>query len=204
MSGKQGDDYKNGYIYTYLMNKFSNDEDVCKSYCLRLLIHYVGDLVQPFHCENRYNSEFTEGDKGANMFPLKNHYSVDELHALWDKILYDGYHNIARPITDDAWDSFQIDVNTVMTNYSYAVEDTSLYESLDYDAYAHESFNIATQLYDGLTEDAAVPQEYLDKWKPVAYERLILGGYRLYYLVDYIFSDAKAIPLFGIPRFTTN
>jgi hypothetical protein len=138
------------------------------------------------------------------MFPLKNHYAVDELHALWDKILYDGYHNIARPITDDAWDSFQIDVSGVMSNYSYAVEDKSLYESLDYDAYAHESFNIATKLYDGLTEDAVVPQEYIDKWKPVAYERLILGGYRLYYLVDYIFSDAKTIPLFGIPVFTTN
>ena len=58
-----------------------------------------------------------------------------------------------------------------------------------------------TQLYDGLTEDEAVPQEYLDKWKPVAYERLILGGYRLYYLVDYIFSDSNAIPTHKIAEF---
>ena len=88
-----------------------------------------------------------------------------------------------------------------MLNYAYAVSDSSTYESLDYDAYAQESFNIAVQLYDGLTEDAAVPQEYLDKWKPVAYERLILGGYRLYYLIDYIFSDSKAIPTHKIAEF---
>jgi len=84
LSGKQGTDYLTSYMYTFLMNKFANDEDVAKSYALRLLIHYLGDIVQPFHCENRYNTEFTAGDKGANAFPLKYHYTVDELHALWD------------------------------------------------------------------------------------------------------------------------
>ena len=65
-------------MYNYLMPKFGNDEDLCKSYALRLLVHYVGDLVQPFHCETRFNDEFNtkDGDKGANMFPLKNHYEV--------------------------------------------------------------------------------------------------------------------------------
>ena len=29
------------------------------------------------------------------------------MHALWDKLLYDGYHNIARPFTEDTWDTFQ-------------------------------------------------------------------------------------------------
>ena len=56
LSGKGGDDYKDHYMYTFLMSKFDNDEDVAKSYALRLLIHYVGDLVEPFHNEIRYNS----------------------------------------------------------------------------------------------------------------------------------------------------
>ena len=167
MSGKQGDDYKTSYMYTYLMNKFSNDENVAKSYALRLLIHYVGDLAQPLHCENRYNSEFTSGDKGANLFPLKYHYDVDELHALWDKIIYDGYHNIARPITDDAWTDFQSQVTSAMENY--APTESSDWESTDFDHFALLSYNIAVQVYDGLTEDAAVPDDYINKWKPVAY-----------------------------------
>ena len=146
LSGKQGDSYKQGYMYNYLMPKFGNDEDLSKSYALRLLVHYVGDLVQPFHCETRFNDEFntSDGDKGANMFPLKYHYDVDELHALWDKILYDGYHNIPRPIDDDSWAELQLDVSDVMINYAYAVSDSSKYESLDYHSYAQESFDIAT------------------------------------------------------------
>ena len=89
------------------MNKFDNDENIAKSYALRLLVHYIGDLVQPLHNSNRFNTEFPDGDKGGNAFPLKNHYGVDELHALYDKLMYDGYHNIARPISDDDWDTFQ-------------------------------------------------------------------------------------------------
>ena len=89
LSGKQGDKYKDSYIYDYIQNRlYPGDEADAKSYALRLLIHYYGDIVQPFHVEDRFNDEFTEGDKGANLFPLKYHYDVDELHALWDKVLY--------------------------------------------------------------------------------------------------------------------
>ena len=145
LSGKQYEDfdYKESLIYIHLMDEFENDENVAKSYALRLIIHYIGDLVQPFHCEIRYNSEFTSGDKGANLFPLKYHYEVDELHALWDKILYDGYHNIVRPFTEDTWDSFQVDVDNVMQTYAYAVSDPSVYETVDFDAISHESHEIA-------------------------------------------------------------
>lgn len=45
LSGKRGEDYKDGYMYTFLMKKFDNDENVAKSYALRLLIHYMGDIV---------------------------------------------------------------------------------------------------------------------------------------------------------------
>ena len=70
LSGKQGDAYKDQYIYTFLMSKFENDENVAKSYALRLLVHYMGDIVQPFHCENLYSGEFPDSDKGGNLFPL--------------------------------------------------------------------------------------------------------------------------------------
>jgi len=97
LSGKQGDDYLDSYIYDYIQNRlYPDDEGNAKSYALRLLIHYMGDLVQPFHNEANYSTEWPEGDKGANLFPLKYHYDVDELHALWDKVLYTQHNNIAR------------------------------------------------------------------------------------------------------------
>jgi len=184
-----GTDYLDSYMYTYLMEKFDNNEDVAKSYALRLLIHYMGDIAQPFHCEDRYDDEFKEGDKGANLFPLPYHYDVDELHALWDKVLYDQHNNIARPFTESTWDDFQPQVTNVTDTYSYTVKDSSVYESTEYTSFAKESYDIAIQLYDGVTENEAVPQDYIDKWLPVAYERINIGGYRLYYTIDYIFGS---------------
>ena len=184
-----GTDYLDSYMYTYLMEKFDNNEDVAKSYALRLLIHYMGDIAQPFHCEDRYDDEFKEGDKGANLFPLPYHYEVDELHALWDKVLYDQHNNIARPFTESTWDDFQPQVTNVTDTYSYTVKDSSVYESTEYTSFAKESYDIAIQLYDGVTENEAVPQDYIDKWLPVAYERINIGGYRLYYTIDYIFGS---------------
>ena len=192
LSGKRGDDYKTSYIYLHLMDEFPDSEDVAKSYALRLLVHYMGDLVQPFHSENRYNSEFPDGDKGANEFPLPYHYDVDELHALWDKVLYEEHTNIARPFTNETWEEFQPKVTSVMETYASAVADPSTYESLDYDTFAHESFDISITLYDGVTENEAVPQDYLDKNIPVAYSQILLGGYRLAYTINYIFEDQVA------------
>ena len=93
-------------MYQFLMNKFENNENVAKSFALRLLIHYIGDLVQPFHNESRYNKENLEGDKGANKFVLPNHYGAAELHAVWDFVLYEEHNNIARPFTSDTWTEF--------------------------------------------------------------------------------------------------
>jgi hypothetical protein len=149
LSGKKGTTYKSHYMYPYLMNKFNNDENVAKSYALRLLIHYIGDLVQPFHCENRFNKDFISGDKGGNLFPLPNHYSIDELHALWDKVLYEERNNIARPFTDSTWTSFQTHLDEVLGTYSYAVEGSSIYKTTNYDKWAKESLEIAKSLYDG-------------------------------------------------------
>ena len=94
---KDGDAYLDSYIYDYIQNRlYPGDEGNAQSYALRLLIHYIGDIVQPFHGEDRFDKEFVDGDKGANLFPLKYHYNVDELHALWDQVLYTERNFISR------------------------------------------------------------------------------------------------------------
>ena len=45
LSGKQGQNYTESHVYTYLMNKFDNNENVAKSYAFRMLIHLIGDIV---------------------------------------------------------------------------------------------------------------------------------------------------------------
>lgn len=75
------------------MNAVKQDEQRGRSYALRLLIHYLGDVHQPLHSLARINKEFPAGDRGGNEFPLKNHYSIKELHALWDSVIYEFHTN---------------------------------------------------------------------------------------------------------------
>jgi hypothetical protein len=45
-------------------------------------------------------------------------------------------------------------------------------------------------LFAGIKENEAVPQAYLDKNIPIIQSRMVLGGYRLYGLIRYIFDPS--------------
>ena len=66
-----------------------------RSYALRLLIHYLGDIHQPLHCSSRVDKKFPSGDKGGNMFPIPFHYTESDLHGVWDSVLYH-YHDYIK------------------------------------------------------------------------------------------------------------
>jgi hypothetical protein len=44
--------------------------------------------------------------------------------------------------------------------------------------------------FEGIKENEAVPQAYLDKNVPIIQSRVVLGGYRLYGLIKYIFDPS--------------
>ena len=95
-------------MYDYIHNRlYPGNPDVAKSYALRLLIHYLGDIHQPMHVEARFSDKYPTGDKGGNTFPLPYHYEVDELHALWDKVIYSEHTNLKRPLTEKTYTAFQ-------------------------------------------------------------------------------------------------
>jgi len=54
----------------------------------------------------------------------------------------------------------------------------------------------------GVTEDVVVPQAYLDKNIPIANERITVGGYRLYYTINYIFGDSSTVTEEELGEFT--
>lgn len=96
-------------VYTAVASHYSNTSDgvveddkrsVIQSVLLRLLIHYTGDISQPLHNADR-------GDHGGNDFPLKYHYGVDNLHALWDTGVYRFRNTSATPFNDSDWALFE-------------------------------------------------------------------------------------------------
>ena len=70
-----------------MMSKISNEDDA-KSFALRLLIHYVGDIHQPLHATSRVDSKYPKGDAGGNFFHVPQKGDVKNLHSVWDSVVY--------------------------------------------------------------------------------------------------------------------
>jgi hypothetical protein len=90
--------YQNNVYYQKIHGNYPtghNEADLV-SIAMRLLIHYVGDAHQPLHNESVVDIEFPSGDRGGNDWKLPSHYYADNLHSVWDKVVYE-WKNPKRP-----------------------------------------------------------------------------------------------------------
>jgi len=113
--------YTDSYAYQTITKHYNADDS--KSIALRLVIHLWGDLHQPLHDLNRVNPTYPTGDAGGNAFPLPSHYSVDNLHSLWDDLIYENHVSQALPFTDATWASFGTETNNIKNKYSISDSD---------------------------------------------------------------------------------
>ncbi|WP_405325825.1 S1/P1 nuclease [Leeuwenhoekiella sp. LLG6367-2.1] len=65
-----------------LLSEDASNED--KTFYLKLLIHFIGDLHQPLHLGNA-------ADKGGNDFQVRWFNDGTNLHSLWDSKMIDSY-----------------------------------------------------------------------------------------------------------------
>jgi hypothetical protein len=81
-------DYQSSFVYETVKSHVS-DEDQAKSYALRLLIHYLGDIHQPLHATARVDSKYPKGDAGGNFFHVPTKEDAKNLHSVWDSVVYE-------------------------------------------------------------------------------------------------------------------
>jgi hypothetical protein len=82
-----GTAYKSSYYYTQVTKNFPSDSDG-RSFALRLIIHYVGDLHQPLHAVAEVDKKYPSGDQGGNFESLPSICGAGNLHAVWDSVAY--------------------------------------------------------------------------------------------------------------------
>ena len=70
-----------------IASKFSYESDQ-RSFIVRLLIHYVGDIHQPLHSTAEVDSAYPSGDRGGNSEHIPSKEGASNLHAVWDSVLY--------------------------------------------------------------------------------------------------------------------
>ena len=146
-------------------------------------MHYLGDIHQPLHCVSRVDDNYPAGDRGGNSFKTKSHYGTKELHAVWDKVLFEFHVTEKVPITDDDW----VNQGTIATRLISENPESEIDPSMDPMVWAKESYDIAsTFVYAGITEGDALQDntEYVTKGKALAEKRIATGGYRLAKLLE--------------------
>lgn len=99
---KKGD-YTNSFVYQNLMNHSLGTEVEMRSFALRLLIHYVGDLHQPLHATALVDSKYPKGDAGGNFIRLPEKLGAKNLHSVWDSVIYLWTNTPAMPFSFNDW-----------------------------------------------------------------------------------------------------
>jgi len=102
LANDESTNYKDGYYYKTVKKYFPDEEDA-RSFALRLVIHYAGDVHQPLHATALVDDKYPNGDAGGNFERLPDICGAHNLHAVWDSTgyTYCGYNDL--PLNSKDW-----------------------------------------------------------------------------------------------------
>ena len=135
--------------YIKQIRKVWEAEEDQKSFALRLIIHYLGDIHQPLHTVSAVDALYPKGDMGGNLerFPDPDSTGVNELHALWDSVIYDYPGYPVLPFTEETWANYTDIITEMWTDFT--PDESKLYPG-DYNKWATEGYDIAKKfVYNG-------------------------------------------------------
>ena len=150
---------------------------------LRLLIHFVGDLHQPFHVSYKE-------DLGGNKLTIQAFGRKSNMHKVWDSEL------IQRRLKDTkgGWATMSADLRQSIT----PAELKKWTASADPAVWANESFSITRTLYrDAPNAKTGVDDAYFRQWLPTLNTCLEVGGVRLGALLNDALAPGSAKDLKG-------
>ncbi len=82
------------------------DSTLSRSFNMRLLIHYFGDIHQPLHSTSRFTADYPNGDQGGNLFkiaPSGLDGEINNLHSVWDSVVYSYIDDQPQPLSEESW-----------------------------------------------------------------------------------------------------
>ena len=171
----------------------SDAKDAEKAVALAWILHLAGDVHQPLHASGRVTPEDPKGgDQGGNTFSLSppDAKRKENLHWYWDSIVVR-----TVPRRADASDAeYLLPIgNAMMKKYPSAKMQNRL-EIGKFDAWQHESFEIASQkLYPKTLIRGQMPSAAYNKMAfGIAEQQIALAGYRLGTWLDQIFGGKRA------------
>ena len=166
-----------------------------RAFMARYLLHVVGDVHQPLHSVNMFNSKHKTGDLGGNLVkiittPSTNSTSIN-LHAYMDSMAGQQSYTVRlqRPLNQAQTDEIATMAAKFVSEYPVTSFDLKLIENNDYHGWIVESWqNASNDVYPKIQEGQAITEEYDANMKALCKKRVALAGYRLAYVISLWFS----------------
>ena len=175
-----------------------------KSLSLRTLIHYIGDIHQPLHAEERVTPEKPNGDMGGNLFTIQHYNSpaIDNLHFIWDEMFEDLSTGIRSNLNKTQYAFIEGISQAIQQEYPYDSLKDQIARSSTQKSWGLESFEIAHSFaYTGITEKQDLPQDYQTQGRAICRKRVALAGYRLGITLDQIYKHLNAREKKNLPAY---
>ncbi|AUC85020.1 S1/P1 Nuclease [Polaribacter sp. ALD11] len=147
-----------------LKDKNSSDED--KSFHLKMLVHFVGDLHQPMHIGQRE-------DKGGNSIQVQWFGKGTNLHAVWDTKMIEAWNMGYLELADNAKDLSKKQIE--------AIEAGTLVEWVD------EVHEVTKKVYNSVKAGDKLSYRYSYDHFGIVRDQLQIGGIRLAKILNDIF-----------------
>jgi len=158
---------------------------------IRFLLHFAGDVHQPLHAIQLFDSRFRDGDAGGNGFYVYVNNSRWNLHSLWDQGGLKYRSSYQRPLTDASKAILTSKAQALMQEFPYDYFGERLITSRNFTQWQQESYHLAIDyayLNHNLQFDEPVTEDYISDAQDITSKQITLAGYRLGSLLNQILA----------------
>lgn len=150
---------------TVLEDKNVSKED--KQFYLKMLVHFVGDLHQPFHVGKA-------ADKGGNDVQVRWYNKGSNLHKVWDSEMINSYQMSYTELAANTKKLSRAQIKAIEAG-----------EVIDW---VYESGEMADELYDSVEIGEKLGYAYMYHYLPTVLKQLQKGGIRLAKILNEIYG----------------
>ena len=138
-----------------------------KQFHLKMLVHFMGDLHQPFHAGHA-------SDKGGNDIQVRWFNDGSNIHRVWDSDMIDFYQMSYTELAINTRDLSKQEIKAIQNG-----------KLLDW---VYESRAMAENLYEGVENGEKLGYSYMYEHMPTVLAQLQKGGLRLAKILNEIYS----------------
>ncbi len=148
-----------------LQNKNASREE--KEFYLKMLVHFMGDLHQPFHVGKGE-------DKGGNDIQVRWFNEGSNIHRVWDSDMINSYQMSYTELAENTEDLTPHKIRQIASG--------------DFESWVYESKALAEKAYASAEIGEKLGYRYMYDWFPVVREQLQKGGIRLAQVLNEIYK----------------